>query len=379
MAVPPRTVALAFHEERLGGASLAILRVMPLLEERGWSFACWTPGPGALRAELQQRGYTVGGEPKLLRFSARSLRAAPGPWARLSSLPGYLAAFRAWLSAQSPALLHANTWLTVPEAISARGTGIPALQYVHETVPSGLRGAGASALLRLGTPWVVGISDDNVRMLRRYGLRARLIYNGVPEAASDRPRERGRPLVIGTLGTIASRKGSDLFVQAAASLKDALPGAEFRLVGPLVEGPERQWSEAVAGQAEQLGIRWGPTDEPQAELAEWDLAVVPSRDEPFGLAAAEAMAAGLPVIAARVGGLPEVVGSNAGVLVPPEDPDALANAIRRLAMDSSARERMGDAGRRRVQRLFSLEGQADAIGQTYEAILAAGRPRRHPR
>src|SRR4029453_12931760 len=87
----------------------------------------------------------------------------------------------------------------------------------------------------------------------------------------------------------------------------------------------------------------------------------PRRREPFGLVAAEAMAVGLPVVAARVGGLPDVVGTDAGVLVAPEDPEALAQAILDLARDETRRSASGHAGRARVESRFTLEAQAAGV------------------
>jgi hypothetical protein len=68
-------VAVAFHEPVIGGAAIAILRVLPLLEARGWRFVFWAP-PGPLEDELRSRGYEVAGEPRLLRYSREALTAA---------------------------------------------------------------------------------------------------------------------------------------------------------------------------------------------------------------------------------------------------------------------------------------------------------------
>ena len=102
-----------------------------------------------------------------------------------------------------------------------------------------------------------------------------------------------------------------------------------------------------------------------------EIAVVPSLYEGFGLPAAEAMACELPVIASMAGALPEVVGGDgeAGFLVPPADPAALAAAIKRLFCDEHLRRRMGEAGRRRVERNFTWEQAAKRTVQVYEELL----------
>ena len=107
-------------------------------------------GSQPLHDELVEGGYEVGGEPRQLRYSREALRVPPGPLARLRSVPGYLRRFRRWVESQSPAIVHVNTLITIPEAIAARRTGVPVLMYVHEMLP---KGAGSSC----------GASDQVVR------------------------------------------------------------------------------------------------------------------------------------------------------------------------------------------------------------------------
>jgi glycosyltransferase involved in cell wall biosynthesis len=368
-----RLVAIAFHEAAVGGASRSILRILPLLEETGWRFTCWTPGPGALRDELLARGLPVAGSERLLRYHWRTLREPPGALRRLASVPGYLREFRAWVGDRDPAVLHANTLLALPEALSA-GRRRPTVLYSHETVPAGPQGTVVAALARRAADVVVGISDASTAELRRRGLRPLIVPNGVPlpELPPAGPKRPDR-LVIGTLGTVCRRKGSDVFVAAARLLEAELPNAEFRLIGPLVAGPEHAWAEQVAEDARRRGMRTGMAPEPYAELREWDIAVIPSRDEPFGLVAAEAMGLGLPVVAAGVGGLQDVIGSEAGILVAPEDPEALAQAVLELARDESRRAVLGMAGRARVERRFTLEAQAAGANDAYLTALRPGR------
>jgi glycosyltransferase involved in cell wall biosynthesis len=364
-----RLVAIAFHEPEVGGASRSVLRILPLLQQSGWRFTCWTPGPGALRDELRERGLDVAGSERLLRYHWRTLQEPPGPARRLAGVPAYLREFRRWVRAAAPALLHANTLLALPEAVAA-GRRPPTVLYCHETVPGGGAGIAVAGLARLAADVVVGISDASTAELRRRGLRPLIVPNGVPlPGPQPPPVPRSGGLVIGTIGTVCRRKGSDLFVEAARRVRAELADAELRLIGPLVVGPERDWAEQLTEAARRDGVRTGATAEPYGELHEWDIAVVPSRDEPFGLVAAEAMAAGVPVVAARVGGLPDIVGADAGVLVEPEDPDALARAIVALARDDALRARLRQAGRERVERRFTLDAQAAGVERAYLSVL----------
>jgi glycosyltransferase involved in cell wall biosynthesis len=105
-----------------------------------------------------------------------------------------------------------------------------------------------------------------------------------------------------------------------------------------------------------------------------DVVVVPSIEpEPFGLVAAEAMAAGLPVIASRIGGLPEIVDDHrTGLLVDPGDADSLLAAMRKLSASSSRRAEMGRQGRECFERRFRVDRYVEEITLVYEELLSDG-------
>jgi glycosyltransferase involved in cell wall biosynthesis len=114
------------------------------------------------------------------------------------------------------------------------------------------------------------------------------------------------------------------------------------------------------------------SDEQLARLyGEAEVAIVPSLYEGFSLPAIEAMACGVPVVATTGGALPEVVGvdDETGLLVKPNDPDALVSAISRLLDDARLRERLGRAGRERVMRRFTWQVTARGTAACYDAIL----------
>jgi glycosyltransferase involved in cell wall biosynthesis len=120
----------------------------------------------------------------------------------------------------------------------------------------------------------------------------------------------------------------------------------------------------------------GITDRELATLyGEAEVAVVPSLYEGFSLPAVEAMACGVPVVATTGGALPEVVGHDGetGLLVPPNDPEALAGAIARLLDDADLRARLGAAGRERALTRFTWAVTAEGTAACYEAMMA-GRP-----
>jgi glycosyltransferase involved in cell wall biosynthesis len=106
-------------------------------------------------------------------------------------------------------------------------------------------------------------------------------------------------------------------------------------------------------------------------MAGWDIYVQPSVGEPFGITALEAMAAGLPVVATRAGGLPELVeDGRTGWLVPPRDPGALADRLGALLLNPEQRRRMGAAGRERARQNFSVDRMVESISNIYDEVLA---------
>ncbi|UCD16575.1 MAG: glycosyltransferase family 4 protein [Candidatus Zixiibacteriota bacterium] len=118
---------------------------------------------------------------------------------------------------------------------------------------------------------------------------------------------------------------------------------------------------------------WIDQEQVMARYLDCDIMVMPSRSESFGVAAAEASAAGLPVVATAVGGVPEVVlDGETGLLVPPEDPHRLADAIRRLAEDVDMRRKFGEAGREYVSEHLQWDKSVKQMMNLYRELLDGG-------
>lgn len=367
------TTAVILHEPDVGGATKSVLDVLPFLERRGWRFTFWVAGRGSTERELRRRGYEVATSERLLRFSPRSLREPPGPVRRVASLPAYLRGFRAWLRSQDAALAHVNTLLALPELVARPGSGPPTVLHVHEVLPGGAKGAVAGRLARRADV-AVAVSGAVASSLTRSGIDAIVVHPGVRLPPTTREHGGSERLVVGTIGTVCSRKGSDLFVDAAARVRATRNSIDFRIVGDLVVGGERPWAERILRAAEDQGIEHRTGVEPYAEMADWDIFVLPSRMDPCPLAVLEAMAMGLPVVASRVGGIPEEVGDDSGLLVEAEDLDAISEAVLRLAGSPSLRQSLGAAARRRVERIFTLERQAEGLDRAYRRVLDRAAP-----
>ena len=176
---PGRRVVVVFHEPHLGGAIRSVTRIVPMLRERGWEFSFWVPRPSELFDELSGQGFDVSGAPREIQYSVRAWRTPPGPRKRATSIPPYLRRFRAFVRDRAPALVHANSILTIAEAMVARRQGPAVLLHAHEMLPGGLRGT----LLRLAA-WrldqVVAVSRASASPLEWRGTAPRLVYDATP-------------------------------------------------------------------------------------------------------------------------------------------------------------------------------------------------------
>lgn len=188
-------------------------------------------------------------------------------------------------------------------------------------------------------------------------------------AIAHPPRER---FMIVSNKHLEAVYGGDILVNALARLGDQPIDATI-----LGEGGFRPTLEALIrrhGLLDRVRLPGALTIEAVcAALANADLAVYPSRRESFGVATLEASAMGLPVVAARIGGLPEVVQDGiTGLLVEAEDIDALASAIHVLAKDPVRRQAMGRAGAAFVRRRFGWDASLDRMEQLYTKIVGGG-------
>ncbi len=225
------------------------------------------------------------------------------------------------------------------------------------------------------------VSEHLAGAIRKRGVRVRqleVVRNGIPlrpdsSASGVRSSETAAGLpVIGFVGRLSSEKNCAALIQAAARLVRQR-GRIFRLL-ILGDGPERA---ALEGLARTLGV-WsvttfeGSRSNVDAYYEQMDLVAVPSLREGLPLVVLEAMRLRLPVVASRTGGIPEVVSDEeTGLLVQPGDVVALADAIARCLDDPALRGRLGEAGRRRVGEVFSLDGMVERTIAMYRRALTA--------
>ena len=214
--------------------------------------------------------------------------------------------------------------------------------------------------------------------------KVRVIVNGVrvPETVDASARTALRrdlgggddDVIVGTVCRLFDdhKRVSDL-IRAIGMLllSDDRPRVHLLVVGdgPDAESLRRQAAQTAEPRRFHFVGEQVPAD---AYYGVMDVFALASAREAFGLVAAEAMLAGLPVVASRVGGLTEIVEHEVtGILVPPLAPGSLAEALRRLATDRGLRERMGTAGRSRAERLYTVERYVSEIATLYREVIAA--------
>lgn len=291
--------------------------------------------PGPLEDSLSALGI------ESFRLPAPVLRKRllrPWPLARLVvGFPSTLIRLVYTFRKLDPDLVYVNT-LTLPHCVlAARLAGIPVVCHVRElesSVPRVVSRAltlpllAATALIANSRATALHLQRD----WRRLARRTTVIYNGI--ARRDAPRSRsGAVRTVGLVGRLSPRKGQDVAVEAVSALLDEGLDLELVLVGDCFHGYEwyeAQLRTAAARHSDRIRFAGYQTDTWKV-YDELDLVLVPSRLEPFGLVALEAALAGKPIVATRVGGLPEIVQDGVtGILVDPGNPVALASAIESL-------------------------------------------------
>ena len=376
MSTPTPTLRalLVFHEGHSLGAGISLLRLAPELKLRGWTLDGVFAGAGTLIADARRELASVEVLERPLAFSVAGWRRTPGPLVRLRGVPRYVASFVRVLQHQNPHVVHCNTLLTLPEVMIAKALGFPTVLHVHELPAPGIKLRVAVAVAHYCSDALIAVSGAVESMLvhRRRSVPVIIARNGVPDMTRTTSGTSGG-LVVGTVGAVSRRKGTDVFARAAAIVIRNRSDISFEHVGPADMSTDVAFAKEIddlvsslpASQFRMLGQR----DAAHA-LSRWTIFVLPSRQDPYPLATLEAMRCGLPVVASAVGGIPEQITHLAtGVLLAPDDPAELAQWIMRLADDVDLRRRLGTDAQRHAIAHSSLEVQAAAVEVAYLRAL----------
>ena len=296
---------------------------------------------------------------------------APGPLAavpftvtpyRGGLRPGELRGFVTAIHGARPDLVHLHVGGRELALVAKLASRSPIVVHVHGAVAED--GSSVRPPLRLAGR-VIAASEATARAV---APDARVIHTGV-ENTEPGPGARSRPPIVGALGRIEPIKGLPYLIDAFAEVVNTVPDAELEIAGSgTEEGSLRRLAEARGLTAKVRFLGWQP--EPGELLRRWRVLALPSLGEGSPLAAVEAMAAGTPVVASEVGGLPEIVSDGeTGFLVPPARPEPLAARLREVLADDELAGRLGAAGRERAVERFSAERMASQVAAVYDSLL----------
>ena len=365
--VGPLRLLVVTDSLEVGGAERHVVDLVLALRREGHAVTVACSVSGSLAEPLEAARIPV--RPLLGRIVKRRV-----------SLP-YARALRSLLKRERFDLVHAHVYASAAaSALATVGTGVPLV--VTEHTEALWQGRGG----RLFSPWmyrrvarVIAVSDAiRRRLIERDGVppaKITLLPNSVPPArhthgdALPLPADLSEGPLVGVVARLQPEKGVASFLKAAARVAEEVPAATFVVVG---DGPLRK---ELFGLAEELGVQdrvlfLGFRPDAQALLELMDVVAVPSVSEGTPLVVLEAMAAGVPVVASSVGGIPgQIRPGREGILVPPGDSGALGDALVALLRDPERARRMGRAGRLRAENEFSHENMVRRVEGIYRDAL----------
>ena len=369
MAEPAPILLVANFADRLGGGEESLLTLARGLDRRRYVPYALVPGEGEIAEALRRLGIPVAVLP------LPPLRPWTAP-AILRSLRALSALLKEW----RPTLVHAHgSRGALYAGLTARRIHIPVIWHVRIADRDPLLDGVLLAL----SARVIAISQA-VRARfdgSRHAGKVRVVYNGVEPGnwiSAERPVfAAARPVVL-LVGRLSPGKGQATLVRAAPAVLAQVPAARFVLLGADSDGE----ADRLHRLANQLGVGhaleirpW--VGDPRPAFYEADVVTLPSRSEGFGRVLVEAACLAKPVVASRVGGIPEVVvDGETGLLVPPDDPPALAEALIRLLTDANQRARLGKAARERALIYFTAHKHVEGVEAVYEELLSINKTAR---
>ena len=364
---------MSWRAERGGGAEAYVRYIIEGLNRDAWDVRVVCPPVEAL-APLRQWAQHVGWR----------VHTSVGE----RHVPAWVAFFRA----HRPDIVHFN--LHHPFAcryaiLAAALAGVPVRIATNHlpTIPPNAYTWKGRLVLRLAYRCVQAMLVDSEtnrrRALANYPIapeRLKVVPHGI--RVEDFPTEgtraavaeefglQARAPIVGTVGRLSPQKATEDFIEAAALLRRRFPDAQFLIVG---EGERRaELERLVVARGLSASVRFtGYRQDVPRLLAAMDVFVLSSLYEGMPFSILEAMAAARPVVATRVDGVPEVVAEGeTGVLVPPREPEQLADAIGFLLVHPDRAREMGRRGRERVRAHFSWERMVETIERLYRELLA---------
>ena len=282
-------------------------------------------------------------------------------------------------------VVYCNNMMVKPlGAIAAQVAGISCALHVRNLHEKRLRRLAYGSLAKLpAVRWVISNSRASAEPYKQHVPdKIHVVHNGVdlseygnvPAPPGTFRQELGIPIdatVVGYTGNIIPRKAVDILIRAMAELMPSRPDLYLVIVGRVPLNDPTDYHERCHELTNELGIREkalfpGFRADVRYAVQDFDILSLPSRQEPFGRSIVEGMALRKPIVATRVGGIPEIIDSGVhGLLVEPEDVRGLADALGRLVDDPGLAKMMGCNAAERVQAAFD----ARTVSKNVEEIL----------
>lgn len=371
-----RTVLHIHKVSGLSGSERHLAILLPALRAQGWE-----PKILLLPVEDGQRAIE-----EFERLDIEVFTAPPGP----DLNPLLVARIAKIIRSERPDLVHTHLiHADVHGQAAARLARVPAMSSIHATHDfyTGGPTAVAARLAGRAAAKTIAISHHVERFARRHRLappdRLETVHYGIDTEAWSNPKKNRAEVraelavdddqvLVGVASRIYPGKGHDVLIDAVARTLEHVPGLRLVIAG---DGPIR--SEVEAHARDRLPAAavdfTGYIDDVPSFLGACDIVAFPTTPafgEGFGLAALEAMAGGVALVASDLDSLPELVDhDNTGLLVAPESVDALTDALTRLATDPGLRKRLGDAGRQRARDEFTIAAMAEHTASLYEDVI----------
>ncbi|HEY3196766.1 MAG TPA: glycosyltransferase family 4 protein [Nitrospirales bacterium] len=361
----------------IGGAERELLRILDDLPTLGYHPVVACPAEGPFVRELDGRKiehHTVVLPPwrKFLGYVQRTYSVRQ---------------LRKVIREVQPILLHVNDIWWMPQTFGAAAdTGLPVIAHVRQEIePSKVRQYDldkANLLLAVSRRIQDALISGGISV-----ERVKTVYSGLElrraaaESTTLAVRARfGIPAdapLLGTVGSLFSRKGYEVMLTALPSILSAFPAAHYLVIGTGEADHERKLRARVAALGLEDRVHFAGFQAAVDDfLAAFTVYVHPALMEGFGIAVLEAMAMERPVVATLTGGLPEIVNNGeTGLLVPSGDAPALAEAVIALLRDPARAGAMGKAGRARVGSLFSHSSMIQQLKAAYDFALQRPHPR----
>jgi glycosyltransferase involved in cell wall biosynthesis len=366
---PGRVVFFVAYPHVYGGVERVLQLLASGLQQRGWAVTVLLPGEGIAVERLRSSGLDVDvvAAPPSLRVYGKATRGRRAV-AAAAALPAYWSKLRRRFRGADVVQTFEQRGVVLAGP-AARLAGVPLAWHVGAADPGSVLNRTAARVANA----VIAVSSTAA-----HGLPASRVAV-VPNAVDPRAFVTPAPPASGGFDVacaarLTPEKGVDVLVRATAIIRRTRPDTRVLVLGGAQEGHEAYHSQLV-GLAAELGVSdalcfRGFVDEPFQHWAGARVYVQPSRREGFGLAVAEAMAGRLPVVATAVGGLVDVLdGGRAGVLVPPDDPEALAAAVQELLDNPEKSARLATAGRERAASHYTVEHMVDGVEAVYRGLL----------